>query len=252
MSQAVENTGAAVDPGQIAEDASRWAQPLIEALSDGFVALYLYGSAVDPGFDPEQSDVNLLLVAKALPATTIRALSTVWPKGGPGGAPANVVAMASDQIERASDTFALELAEVRYRGRLLAGTDVVAPIEVPEEALRHHIERELRVLSVRLRRVYLESHSLPVSLAGTMADGVGTVVACARGISYLRGSTVPLGAESALRSAAEFAEVEVRPWIEAWNLRHEPNPPSSVDSIYLDFLDAVTALMRRVDRHEAE
>ena len=66
-----------IDPAQVADEAARWAKPLIENLSDGFVALYLYGSAVDPGFDPAHSDVNLLLVAEALPATTIRKLSKV-------------------------------------------------------------------------------------------------------------------------------------------------------------------------------
>ena len=72
-----------VDPARVADAANNWAKPLIESLADGFVSLYLYGSAVDPGFDPKHSDVNLLLIARALPASTIRALSEVWPGGGP-------------------------------------------------------------------------------------------------------------------------------------------------------------------------
>ena len=242
----------AVELRHVAEQATRWAQPLMESLADGFVALYLYGSAVDPGFDPKHSDVNMLLVAKALPASTIRSLSEVWPGGGPVGAPANLVAMSADQITRAEDTFALELSEVHHRGRLLAGEDILAQIEIPNDSLRHHLERELRVLSVRLRRIYLESRDQSGALVGALADGVGTVVACARGIAYLRGSTVPLSAESALHSAAEWVGVEPRAWLEAWNFRHEEHPPASVASIYLDFLDATTALMRGVDTHGEE
>lgn len=239
-----------VDPTQVADEAVSWAKGLIDNLADGFVALYLYGSAVDPGFDPTQSDVNLLLVAEALPASTIRKLSEHFPGGGPMGAPANVVAMSRDQITRAADTFALELSEVRHRGKLLAGTDVLAGVEIPSESLRHHLERELRVLSVTLRRVYLEGRDNEKALVAAMGEGIGTVVACARGIAYLRGSTLPLTAESALKNAAEWAEIEDRPWIEAWHLRHERIPQTAVDSIYLDFLDAVTTLMRKVDTHE--
>jgi hypothetical protein len=238
-----------IDPTQVAESAASWAKPLIENLSDGFVSLYLYGSAIDPGFDPAHSDVNLLLVADALPASTIRKLSEAWPEGGPLGAPANVVAMSAEQITRATDTFALELSEVRHRGRLLAGEDVLAGVEIPGDALRHHLERELRVLSVTLRRVYLEARDNENALVTTLSEGIGTVVACARGVAYLRGSTLPLTAESALKSAAEWAEVDPRPWLEAWYLRHESTPQTAVDSIYLDFLDAATQLMRRVDAH---
>jgi hypothetical protein len=239
-----------IDPTQVAEQATSWAKPLIENLADGFVALYLYGSAVEPGFDPAHSDVNLLLVAAALPASTVRKLSEDFPGGGPLGAPANVVAMSSDQVTRATDTFALELSEVRHRGRLLAGEDILEGVEIPNDSLRHHLERELRVLSVTLRRVYLERRDNENALVTTLSDGIGTVVACARGIAYLRGSTIPLTAESALKNAAEWAEIEPRPWVEAWHLRHESTPQTAVDSIYLDFLDAVTTLMRRVDAHE--
>jgi hypothetical protein len=241
-----------IDPAQVADEAARWAKPLIENLSDGFVALYLYGSAVDPGFDPAHSDVNLLLVADALPATTIRKLSEDFPGGGPMGAPANVVAMSRDQITRATDTFALELSEVRHRGKLVAGDDLLAGVEIPNDSLRHHLERELRVLIVTLRRVYLEGRDDEKALVAAMCEGIGTVVACARGIAYLRGSTMPLTAESALKNAAEWAEIEERPWVEAWHLRHESVPQTAVDSIYLDFLDAVATLMRKVDAHTEE
>jgi hypothetical protein len=238
-----------IDPAQVADEATSWAKGLIENLSDGFVALYLYGSAVDPGFDPVHSDVNLLLVAEALPASTIRKLSENFPGRGPMGSPANVVAMSADQITRAADTFALELSEVRHRGRLLAGNDILAGVEIPNDSLRHHLERELRVLSVTLRRVYLEGRDNQKALTTAMCEAIGTVVACARGIAYLRGSTLPLTAESALKNAAEWAGIEDRPWVEAWHLRHESVPQTAVDSIYLDFLDAVTTLMRKVDTH---
>jgi len=238
-----------VDPARIADAATNWAKPLIETLADGFVSLYLYGSAVDPGFDAKHSDVNLLLIAKALPASTIRALSEVWPGGGPMGAPSNVVAMSADQVERAEDTFSLEISEVQNRGRLLAGTDIIAGIEVPRDSLRHHLERELRVLTVRLRRIYLETREQGPALVYALADSIGTVVAISRGIAYLQGSNIPLSAESALKAAAEWAEVEPRPFLEAWHLRHESDPQQAVDSLYLDFLDAISKLMRRVDAH---
>src|SRR5207244_7923585 len=63
-------------PPQPAGDAARaWAAPLVAASGEGFRALYLYGSALRPGFDAAHSDVNVLLVVDALPAERLEALA---------------------------------------------------------------------------------------------------------------------------------------------------------------------------------
>ncbi len=235
------------EPGRVASEVERWARPFAETLGDGFVALYLYGSAADTDWDPEASDANLLLLAAALPSSTLRALAAAWPAGGPLGAPANVVALPADQLPRSTDTFALELAEVKYHGQLVMGRDALAELEIPDDAIRRHLERELRLIVVRLRRLFLNRSHEPRLLVAAMAEAAGGLAACARGLHFLIGSRSPLPTESAFATAADWAGVEPRAWLEAWRLRHEKDPPLASADFYLDLLDATTRFLRRVD-----
>jgi hypothetical protein len=80
-----------------------------------------------------------------------------------------------------------------------------------------------------------------------LRHAAGALAACARGIAYFTQVPVPVGAEAALAAAARWAEVEARPWLEAWRLRGEPVLPASLEILALDVLDATEALSRRVD-----
>jgi hypothetical protein len=239
---------APADPATLAEQAKRWSQPLIESLADNFVSLYLYGSAVEPGFVPGKSDLNLLLITRALSGSTLRALASVWPGDSVAGSRVDLVALTSDQVSRSLDSFALEIADVRARGKLIEGHDALGKDPVPLEALRTHLERELRILGVRLRRGFLAARHEPEALSGILASSVGTLVACARGIGYLNGAPVPSGAEASLTWSASWAGIDPRAWLEAWRLRRDPISSASVETLYIDFLDSCDALARGVDR----
>ena len=237
---------APVDPATLVEQVRRWAKPLQDSLGSAFISLYLYGSAVDGSFRPGKSDLNLFLVTRTLSAAGLRALAKAWPGDHAGGHRINLVLLSDDQIPRADDAFSLELTEIRSRGRLVAGKDVLAGSASPREALRLHVERDLRVLGVRLRRVYLGARGDGHALSGTLAGAAGSLLACARGVLALTGAD---GAtpQAALTRVAEWAGIEPRAWLEAWRLRRETEPPDAVETLYIDFLDATDRLLARID-----
>jgi hypothetical protein len=237
---------APVDPATLVEEVRRWAKPLQDSLGGSFVSLYIYGSAVDGSFRPGKSDLNLFLVTRHLSAAGLRGLAKAWPGDHAGGHRVNLVLLSEDQVPRAHDAFSLELTEIRSRGRLVAGKDVLAGSEAPREALRVHIERDLRVLGVRLRRVYLGARGDGHALAGTLAGAAGSLVACARGVLALTGGD---GAtpQAALTRVAEWAGIEPRAWLEAWRLRRESEPPDQLETLYVDFLDATDRLLAKID-----
>jgi len=244
-----ETTGLELEPGRVAGEVERWARPLVDALGDGFVAVYLYGSAADTDWDPSKSEANILLVAEALPSSALQTLAAARPGRGPMGSEASIVLMPIDQLTRATDTFALELAEVKYHGQLVLGRDVLAGLEIPDDSIRRHIERELRLLVVRLRRAYLYGAGDKQALVAVLAEAGSELAVCARGLHFLLGARSPLPTESALNAAADWAGVEPRAWIEAWRLHTEASPPLAAADLYLDFLDAAMQLLRRVDTH---
>jgi hypothetical protein len=237
---------APVDPATLIEDVRHWARPLQDALGSAFVSLYLYGSAVDGSFRPGKSDVNLFLVTRPLSAAGLRGLAKAWPGDRANGHHVNLVLLSDDQIARAYDAFSLELTEIRTRGKLVAGKDVLAASESPREALRLHVERDLRVLGVRLKRVYLGAHGDVHALASTLAGAAGSLLACARGVLALTGGD---GAtpQAAFTRVAAWAGIEPRAWLEAWRLRRETEPPDAIDTLYIDFLDATDRLLAGID-----
>jgi len=237
---------APVDPSTLVEEVRRWARPLQDSLGSGFVSLYLYGSAVDGSFRSGKSDLNLFLVTRPLSAAGLRALAKAWPGDQAGGHRVNLVLLSDDQIPRAHDAFSLELTEIRTRGRLVAGSDVLAGSDSPREALRLHVERDLRVLGVRLRRVYLGARGDGHALASTLAGAAGSLLACARGVLALTGDD---GAtpQAAFTRVAEWAGLEPRAWLEAWRMRRETEAPDAVETLYVDFLDATDRLLARID-----
>jgi len=237
---------APVDPATLVEEVRRWARPLQDSLGSGIVSLYLYGSAVDGSFRSGKSDLNLFLVTKPLSAAGLRALAKAWPGDHAGSHRINLVLLSDDQIARAHDAFSLELTEIRSRGRLIAGKDVLAGSASPREALRLHVERDLRVLGVRLRRVYLGAKGDKHALASTLVGAAGSLLACARGVLALTGAD---GAtpQAALMRVAEWAGIEPKPWLEAWRMRREPEVPDAVETLYVDFLDATDRLLAKID-----
>lgn len=237
---------APVDPTTLVEEVRRWARPLQDSLGSGFVSLYLYGSAVDGSFRPGKSDLNLFLVTRPLSAAGLRGLAKAWPGDHAGGHRINLVLLSDDQIPRAHDAFSLELTEIRSRGRLIAGKDVLSGTESPREALRLHVERDLRVLGVRLRRVYLGSRGDAHALASTLVGAAGSLLACARGVLALTGTEAQTP-QAALTRVAEWAGLEPKPWLEAWRLRREHEPPDQVETLYVDFLDATDRLLAKID-----
>jgi hypothetical protein len=109
------------------------------------------------------------------------------------------------------------------------------------------VERELRILVLRLRRAFLAGRTDAAASAHALRHAAGALAACARGIAYFTQAPVPVGAEATLTAAAHWAGIEARPWLEAWRLRGETTPPASLEILELDFLDSVEALLRRVD-----
>ncbi len=149
-------------PESLAAGARAWAAPLLEGAGEDARALYLYGSALRSDFDPAKSDVNLLLVMRALGVDRLDALAaatTRLPKPAleSAGARHRPLILTESQLLDSADVFPMDLLDLARRRALLWGADVLAGVVVERADLRRHCEYELRTKLVGLRQAYLQS-----------------------------------------------------------------------------------------------
>jgi len=179
-------------PPQPAGDAARaWAAPLVAASGAGFRALYVYGSALRPGFDAAHSDVNLLLVVDALPAERLEALARAAGKlarhDGKGALRFRPVVLTEAQIAESTDVFPIDFLDLAERRALLDGKDALAGVTVRREDLRRHCEYELRAKLVGMRQAYLAAGGVPGAAHSILARAAGGSATLYRHVLALAG-----------------------------------------------------------------
>ena len=160
------------------------------ALGSELLAAYLSGSVLTQGFDPRQSRINLLVVARALAVPTLERLRQAIPvsKKPPHFDP---LFLTGGQIEKSLDSFPIEWLEIQERNLLIEGEDVLRPLEVPRTYLRLQCEHELRGKHIQLRQAYLFSARRPAELAHVLRASASSFAALFRTLLRLRGEIPP-------------------------------------------------------------
>src|SRR5262245_3925704 len=99
-------------PATLAGPARTFAAPLIEAAGDNLRALYMYGSALELGFDPRISDVNLLLLVGDLGFAKLEALAraarTMPRTRKPGETRYTPLVLTEAQLRTGADVFPVD------------------------------------------------------------------------------------------------------------------------------------------------
>ncbi|MGH7526439.1 MAG: hypothetical protein ACREMX_07020, partial [Gemmatimonadales bacterium] len=132
------------------------------ALGSGYSAV-LYGSAARGDFVPGRSDINLMLIVDDLSPPVLRSLGpafTGWQKS----ALEPPLLISRSEWNRATDTFPIEITDIRAGYQVLRGADPLAALEVDRADLRRALEREFRGKLLRLRQGYAASAGDPAAL----------------------------------------------------------------------------------------
>ena len=142
-------------PGTL-EGARRWVETIRGGAGAEFLAAYLTGSVLSHGFDPRHSNVNVLVVARDLPPSTLDTLARALPqqKKRPRY---DGLFFTRSQIEKSLDAFPIEWTEILERHLLIAGEDTLAGLQVSRDNLRLQLEHELRAKHLQLRQAYLHA-----------------------------------------------------------------------------------------------
>ncbi len=187
--------------------------PMLAALDRevpaGYSAL-VYGSAVRGDYLPDRSDVNVLLVTETLSPAVVRAIGRGVTPLGTGSPP---LLLTRREWARATDTFPIEITDMRLAHEVVRGEDVLEGVVVDPADLRRALEREVRGKVIRLRQGYAGLAGDLEGLGDLVRAGAPTLELIARCSLVLFDRPQAQSPEAMLRGAAEALGVEAEPFL---------------------------------------
>lgn len=225
---------------------------LAQALGQGAECIAVYGSAAGDDFSPRHSDVNLLIVLRAVTFEDLRLIGSTLSREAPDDLLfATPLVIAPAFLKDARDSFPIELDDIAERHRILHGRDLLAGLQVNRAHVREEAEREARTKLLHLRALVM--HKPP---EGEMRHALSSLVNMIALIE--RALLREHQSAHALRGGALFAEVERQQGISLHTLARlhgmregtEPWPDGDdLDDLVRATLRDVESLVAWVDAH---
>jgi predicted nucleotidyltransferase len=220
------------------------------AMGENLVAVILYGSHAR-GEAVKGSDINLLLIVRESHADKLTPLMKVVPGWISTGATAPVI-FERDQLSRAADTFALELAEIAATHRLLWGEDPFAGYTPDWTAVRRELEHESRQKVIFLERRWLASGGQEAALRALIRDTVPGFLALLRGTILQRRrnlNTVTLDhLFTDMEAYCDWFQPDIWQRLRAVSRGLEIVPARELDTLVKTYLEQARSFVRYIDQ----
>lgn len=173
-----------------------------EALAGDLVAVVLFGSAAE-GRMRATSDVNLILVLRALPRERLERLRPAL-AAAQAAVRLRPMFLLEREIAAAASAFAVKFADILHRRRVLWGEDPFAALEVPRAAIAARLRQVLLNASLHLREAHLVRGLRGEQLVSLIADSAGPLRAAAAALLELEGAPAASPREALARVAADL------------------------------------------------
>jgi predicted nucleotidyltransferase len=222
---------------------------LKEAAGKNLESVVLYGSAASGTYRPGTSDLNILCTLVTIDVHELQLLAPVvlwWTREEKEPAP---LFFLSEELQGSTDVFPVESLDVKRAHRVLFGNDPVADLDIPMNLHRVQVERDLRLLLLRLRQHVLHAGNNEIEYTTILkktASGAMTL---------LRHTLLAFGEEPPAEAPELFARIAVATGADAAAFQaaygfHEgealPEDPFTVYDRYIHALEKVVIAMDRL------
>lgn len=219
-------------------------------LGERLDAIVLYGSAAKNEFDSGHSDLNILMLVKALDLETLRVAGPLLIWWMECGNPQPLL-FTREEFRRSTDAFPIEIFDIKSAHRILYGEDPVVGLEIDPVLHRAQLEHEIRSKLLRLRQKAMPVLEDPKALLRLMVDSVPTFLLFARHILILKGFDAPAPRRQVVEAVHQAGLVAPVSFEKLIDLREGKLSPKSVDSVQLfeDYLRQIQSLVASIDAH---
>jgi predicted nucleotidyltransferase len=207
---------------------------LLAAQGENLAALIVYGSAVRGGYDPQASDIDVVVVLRDTSLPRLKACSTPLLKAR-FTSRVEAMILKLDNLAAAADVFPLLYDDIRSRHVVLAGKDPFSSLEIADEHRRLRIEQELREARIRMRRAIVDAQGEDSGVAAALARKVKQIRGPLHALLRLKGVSCEDTIEVVLREVGKGYGIDTLALLDV--RRH----PESAHQAFRSLMDAAIA-----------
>jgi predicted nucleotidyltransferase len=181
-------------------------------------AALLFGSVARGEWIEDFSDINVLVLLDKLDAALLFAAAPAARHAVENGV--TPLLMEQEEWHRASDVFAIEVADMQQFGIPLFGDNPAGSAAVEPSAMRLQAERELRAKLLHLHGGMLLAASEPERLGMLFLRALPSFTTYMRTVLRLAGRAVPPGSRSVIQEACDLVGADSSPFITVLEARN--------------------------------
>lgn len=222
---------------------------LREAAGANLESVVLYGSAVSGEYDPEYSNVNLLVVLKETSLARLLAIAPAVAKWTSDKRHAPLI-ITRQELERSADVFSIELLDMQQQHRVLYGPDPIGALQIPRHLHRAQLEYELREKLILLRQRLLTQSKDPKRTWELLLRSLPAFTTLFRHALIAQGQPVPATKRESVKALAAVLAFDASPFEHLLDIReHRADLRQfQVQEVAARYLAAVEQVTAAVDR----
>jgi hypothetical protein len=175
---------------------------LKEAAGKNLESVVLYGSGASGTFRPGASDLNVLCTLVTIDVTELQLLAPVvlwWTHEQKEPPP---LFFLTEELQQSTDVFPIESIDIKQAHRVLYGKDPIVNLEIPMNLHRVQVERELRLLLLRLRQHVLHAGKNEIEYTTILKKTASST------LTLLRHTLIAFGEDPPAEPSALFERIE--------------------------------------------
>ncbi|RJQ56535.1 MAG: hypothetical protein C4526_01835 [Nitrospiraceae bacterium] len=223
-------------------------QDILNGYQESIHSIHITGSAVTEDFQEKTSDVNSIIVLKKMDLKFLEALAHFGKKYAKQRVGAPLI-MTPEYIKNSLDVFPVEFLNFKLLHSTVFGEDILGPIEIGRQDLRHQCERELKVKLIWLRQGYLSSLGDRKMLTEKFVTSITGYIPLFRGIISLLGEEPPVRQDDVINTLAKAAGVDTGVFAKVLREKREKIRLSvgELNTIFENYYEATEKLGKIVD-----
>jgi len=187
-------------------------------LGDDLLGVAVYGSAASGDYIYGHSNINMVLLLKAVTVGQLKNISLPMERWMTRGFAAPVIFTPTD-LERSLDVFPILFTEIRDNHRMLYGPDPFMEIKIDPSLLRLQVEQMLKAGVAEARTEFLASGESLKTFESMISRSFNNLFPLLRGLLKLKGVTPSVRKEVVVAMTEEKFQLE--PGVLTDALRHK-------------------------------